>query len=234
MIFPFRSETDFPISDNDKGEIVYLEAPSFEYLLKFYDEHGLYPCSEDDLESNAAITKLKSAFAIIDLVKPAHFCITKLVRSIQVLKQEDEEVDVSYSHPKIPFSIFVSVCQDNSMLSNLRVAESILHEAMHLKLTLIENVMPLVKPNTGNLYFSPWREEKRPAQGVLHGAFVFCAILHFCKLILSNLKSLNEINYVLFRIQQISDEIKQLKDFHLCDDLTTDGAILIKNLLPLN
>jgi len=224
----------YPISANLENETMYLETSSLEYLQGFYDEHGLSPFSDQEIESNAILPKLKSAMAMIDLVKPAHICITKLVRSIQVLKQEDPEIDVSYSHPKIPFSIFVSVCHDSSPLSSLRVAESILHEAMHLKLTLLENVVILVKPNTRNLFYSPWRIEKRPAQGILHGLFVFRAILAFYNDLEKILDPKIVASYINNRKEQITNEFVELKNFPLCPDLTLYGAILAKNLLPLN
>jgi hypothetical protein len=222
------------LSFDGENVVVYLENPSFDYLQTFYDEHGLVPLSESELTTSHAGAKIKSAFNTIDQVPLANACIKRLVRSIHVLTQEDAEIDVSYSHPVIPFSIFVSVCQDSSMLSNLRVAESMLHEAMHLKLTLIEEITPLVNPNAIGLYFSPWRDEPRPAQGILHGLFVFRAIQDFYNTILLHVSSAREIDYLQDRIGQIAEEISQLKEFILCEDLTTDGAILTGNLLPSN
>ena len=213
---------------------IYMDAPSIEELKSFYDEHGLVVSSEQEAEDNNSLAKLKSAFNIIAKVEPINDCIENLVRSIHIIKQEDLEIDSSYSNPQIPFSIFVSVCENDSVISSLRVAESILHEAMHLKLTLIENIVQLVMPHTDNLYFSPWRDEKRPAQGVLHGLFVFRAILDFLDKLEKNNFSENVMNYIQQRKEQISYEIFQLKSFHLCEDLTPNGAILTKNLLPLN
>jgi len=224
--------------DGENGA-VYLENPSFDYLQKFYDEHGLAPLSENELTSSHAGAKIKSAFNTIDQVPVANACIKRLVRSIHVLSQEDAEIDVSYSHPVIPFSIFVSVCQDSSMLSNLRVAESMLHEAMHLKLTLIEEITPMVKSNTVGLYFSPWREEKRPAQGVLHGLFVFSAIHDFYLQMLAKFSDIKDVNsYLNFRIEDIEKELKRLDDFPNTSDLTPEGKMLatklLLNLNPLN
>ncbi|MFM9951815.1 MAG: aKG-HExxH-type peptide beta-hydroxylase [Saprospiraceae bacterium] len=224
--------TKIPLSGISSDEIIYLESPSFDQLGDFYQEHGLAPLFEPEFKSNQIITKLNKAMAVLALVKPAHSCIAKLVRSVQVLKQEDAEIDVSYSHPQIPFSIFVSVCEDDSDIFNLRVAESILHEAMHLKLTLIEGIVPLVKPFTGNLYYSPWRDEGRPAQGVLHGLFVFKSILDFYCQIAPNIGFNKVGDYLEFRKFQIINELNELKDFFVCQDLTQDGANLSKNLLP--
>ncbi|MEJ7684092.1 MAG: hypothetical protein WKG06_40815 [Segetibacter sp.] len=102
-------------------------------MQSFYDEHGLELLTENEIEADGALWKLKKAISILRLIEPAYNCITDLIRSIQILRQPDVEIDLSYSHPQIPFSIFLSVCDDDSIVSSLRVAESILHEAMHLK-----------------------------------------------------------------------------------------------------
>ncbi len=223
----------YPIYDKHKRDTIYLEAPSFDTLFDFYQEHGLEPFSEPELEANAVLPKLMGAIALFDLVRPSFDCITKLVRSIQILKAEDEEIDISYSHPKIPFSIFISTCHDDSLISNIRVAESILHEAMHLKLTFIESILPLIKTNVKGLFFSPWRDEKRPAQGVLHGLFVFRAVLDFLNA-LNILPESDEVNlYIEYRKKQIVYEFAQINSFFSCPDLTECGAILTKNLLSL-
>jgi HEXXH motif-containing protein len=183
---------------------------------------------------NSAILKLRSAVSILQLIRPAYDCITNLVHSIHVLRQLDTEVDLSYSHPDIPFSIFVSVCEDDLTISNLRVAESILHEAMHLKLTLIENIVPLVKANTNKQYYSPWRGEERPIKGVLHGLFVFKVIQEFFKELCKRQIMSEAREYLLERGRQISSEIAQLKNFESSNGLTAMGANLATSLLPLN
>lgn len=226
--------TSTVIFNGPKEETINLEAPSFDLLERFYSEHGLEPLLESEIESTDVLSKLANALAMLKLVEPAYLGISKLVRSIQVLRQEDAEIDTSYSHPKIPFSIFVTVCEDDTTLYSLRVAESILHEAMHLKLTLIEEVVPLVQSRTKNLYYSPWRDEERPIQGVLHGLFVFRAIFNFFELLKVILNSNEVIDYLNVRTDQVKEEINQLKDFGLCADLTIDGANLVTNLLPLN
>lgn len=227
-------DTKFLVSDKIDNEAIYLEVPSLALLESFYPKHGLVAHSLYELEPNKATSKIKSALKSFDLVEPIHTFIKKLVRLIQVLKQEECENDVSYSHPNIPFSIFISVCENDSIIDNLRVAESILHEAMHLKLTLIENIVPLIKPNSTALYYSPWREEERPIRGVLHGLFVFRAIFDFYNQLNHVINPSTATNYVLNRKEQINAEFNLLKDFRHCPELTKEGAILSKNLLPLN
>jgi hypothetical protein len=215
-----------------EGENIYLEYPSFEHLQKFYDEHGLHVYKNVELILNDAEKKIDGAFEILKLVEPAYFSIIKLVKSIQVLKQEDPETDTSYSHPDIPFSIFTSVCNDDSVLSRLRVAESILHEAMHLKLTLIENIIPLVKPLTGNVYFSPWRDELRPAQGILHGLFVFRAVYDLFLIIKNKfIQDYQTLEFLNYRLEKIESEITSLTQFFCNPDLTDKGKMLAIKLI---
>lgn len=204
------------------------------HLDTFYEENGLELLSEDEIEKSGTLLKLSKAISVLHLIEPAYECITDLVCTIQVLRQPEPEVDLSYSHPQIPFSIFLSVCEDDSTISNLRVAESILHEAMHLKLTLIENTVPLLKPNDHSVYYSPWREDERPVGGVLHGLFVFKAILEFYKELYKTKKLLEADHYINTRNSQVKKEIAQLKDFEASSGLTSAGASLARSLLSLN
>ncbi len=218
------------IVKGEKGLPIYLEVPSDDHLNSFYQEHGLVP--DYETEVGIQLSKLKAAIDVLAQVQSVLDCITTLVRCVQVLKQDDAEIDLSYSSPKIPFTVFVSVCADDSIIANLRVAESILHEAMHLKLTLIEDITPLLFPDTGNRYFSPWRDEKRPARGVLHGLFVFSAIHNFYKEIKPIYIQNNEvISYLDFRIKSISKEINSLADFPSNSDLTESGEMIAFNIL---
>jgi HEXXH motif-containing protein len=56
----------------------------------------------------------------------------------------------------------------------IRLAEDLLHEAVHERLHRIERVHPLVAPESPRVY-SPWRREWRPLRGLVHGACTFGA-----------------------------------------------------------
>ena len=223
----------FPIINLRNNKHIQLISPSSS-VENFYLEHGIKAVEVNAQNVDQTIFKLKCAFQILKLEDSVFEFIELLLKSIYIIESEDKEIDISYSHPSIPFSIFLSICEDSSVISSLRVAESILHESMHLKLTLLENIIPLVYSNTGNVFFSPWRDEKRPAHGVLHGLFVFRGILDFFVLI----KDYKEVKvakgYIEDRIVQIKKELAKINDFATCIDLTRDGAILTANLLPLN
>ena len=86
---------------------------------------------------NEILDCLTDAFNIIRRVPSLYRTVVHLVRSIHLIKPESDEYDVSFSEPHIPFSIFISVPQSNNPINALRVAEAIVHETMHLQLTLI-------------------------------------------------------------------------------------------------
>jgi hypothetical protein len=98
--------------------------------------------------------------------------VTKSIHPLQALRDHD----VSHSTPELPFSVFVSVPEKDGRDASLRVAESLIHESMHLQLTLADSIEPLTSDNRA-IGYSPWKEEVRPVTGVLHGLYVF-AVIH--------------------------------------------------------
>ena len=156
--------------------------------------------------------------------------VCTLVRSVHIIDPGKEDTDVSFSHPAIPFSIFVSVPRKWSEVSALRVAEAMLHEAMHLQLTLVHRVVALLIPQQKK-YYSPWRDDYRPAEGILQGLYAFRVIYSF----FDSLRQLADraSAHVAHRMDEISRQIEQLQDFWKCDELTSDGAALAVRLLDL-
>lgn len=229
-----KSVSEVSLSLSGTNHHIKIVLPSDD-LKEFYKQHGIEPVSITTIESTNAIAKIVTALDILKQIEPIHDFILKIVKSVQLIKAEYTDTDISYSHPDIPFSVFFSVCDEVSGISDLRVAESILHEAMHLKLTLIEEIVPLIVPNAKGLYFSPWRDEPRPARGVLHGLFVFRALFDFLTAIYNTKIFPNEVkDYIQLRIKEVTEDISQLQKFAGCPDLTKNGAILTINLLPLN
>jgi hypothetical protein len=223
-----KKEKTLPlIETNGKIQIAF---PS-NYLSDFYDEHGLVETNLS-VSFNEKIKKVNRALNILGKVKPLQSFIFQLVKSIQIIESEDADTDISYSHPDIPFSIFFSLCEDNSIISDLRVAESILHESMHLMLTLIENQYDLIVSGSQETFYSPWRDEQRSIRGVLHAAFVFRAIKDFYFLLVNSFHASSaEYNFLKFRIIEIEDEFLHLKNFPKSYGLTELGEILSFKLL---
>lgn len=224
-----------PISTWSNENQIYLEAPYSNKLHQFYAENDLSLVEEDDLLSIGAVEKLDDALNLLDSVPGLVDCVAQLVRVIGVLKSANSDVDVSYSHPKLPFSIFVSVCNERSTEASARVAESILHEAMHLRLSLIQKVVDLLNPGSQSQvqYFAPWRQEERLADGVLHGIFVFRAMLDFFRRLVSDNKNDKVVKFSEQRIQEISSQLEQVRDFYKSSALNATGTELARQLVNI-
>lgn len=214
-------------------ESFFIEVPTAD-LQNFYEDNGLALYQSTNWPDEEVRKKLSAGMYALAQVPQVFASVCQLVKAIQVVDAGHPEYDTSYSHPALPFSIFVSLCQDASLQSNLRVAEGILHEAMHLKLTLIEEVIAQVNVKSDAVYYSPWRKEERPVQGVLHGLFVFRAIYDFYRILLPLTIDASSKDYLYFRMEQIKSELGSLTGFANCPGLTPAGATLTRDLLPLS
>jgi HEXXH motif-containing protein len=156
--------------------------------------------------------------------------VAALVRVVHILEAPGFGHDVSYSDPQLPFSVFVSV-PVHEIDAGLRVAESILHEAMHLQLTLIELAEPLVAEQV-TVGFSPWQQQDRPVGGLLHGLYVFRVIYEFLGcLFMCRALSDESHRYISKRRDQIADEIAQVRGLAGAEGLTERGRRLSRYLL---
>ena len=173
--------------------------------------------------------QLDEALSLLNLVPTVWPTVRQLVRALHVIDSGDNDTDVSFSDPSVPFSIFVSVPPMQSDIVALRIAEAILHESMHLHLSLVSQVIPLVWPQ-GRTYYSPWRDEERDSEGIIQALYVFGVIRSFFAAF-PVWWSAETNDFVRDRKGQIESEIKQTHPFDGCDELTPDGAILVARLL---
>jgi HEXXH motif-containing protein len=111
-----------------------------------------------------------------------------------------------------------------SAVADLRLAEAVVHEAMHLNLTNLEGFEPLVASEAW--IHSPWKSEPRPALGVLHGVYVFACIhrffRHLCRFPLEDAQE----RYIKGRFVNIESEIASIDQEVLFRSLTPVGGRL--------
>ena len=219
------------ISSDSRDQIIYIETPCSKYLDDFYLKSGLHPYPESKVNTPQIVACCQEALQLLDYVVPSSRCIHALVRSIIVLAPDNPDTDISYSHPAIPFSIFISCSAQPSDYQEIRLLEAILHEAMHLQLSLIERYFALIKPTgESDMHYSPWRNEARPVRGVLHGLFVFRAIYEFFSILNTCPQSAPVKFYVNRRLECITHEISSLTAFPSSAALTATGALFAEQL----
>jgi uncharacterized protein len=59
------------------------------------------------------------------------------------------------------------------------VALTLAHETQHMKLSAVLDLLRLIGPDDGSRYYAPWREDPRPAGGLLQGAYAFLGVTAF-------------------------------------------------------
>ena len=168
---------------------------------------------------------IQRSIDLISVVPSLYATISLYLRSLHILKAPGPDHDVSHSDPDVPFSIFVSV-PPAGQNCRVRLAESIVHECMHLQLSIIERILRLVDEPQAT-YFSPWTLSRRPAAGVLHGLYVFSVIHRFlgCSSLDVGL-SPEERRFTVSRRRQISKELDHVAPFAQTRCLSKDGRDL--------
>lgn len=180
------------------------------------------PAAEEIALVDEAIGQFVPAPGLIDAVDA-------LVRSIHKLDSEGPGYDVSHSDPDLPFSIFLNLPVGETD-ATLRVAEAILHETMHLQLSLMERLRPLVTDPAATSY-SPWQGKARPLQGLIHGLFVFRAIDQWLAILQTADPAVDGHPYADRRRLEIADEIASIENFSASSALTPRGQRFATMLL---
>lgn len=229
------SKIDTPLSIVSLKDITNFIPIEIELLPKEiadnYSSSQIYFYNAAELTNPLTLKCVSEALELIKTVPSLSKSIFILVNSLHLIKLEDDAYDVSFSEPQLPFSIFVSVPKNRIRSDFLRVAEAIVHEAMHLQLSLIEKVVPLLNLNEKKFY-SPWKDEYRDSTGLLHALYVFRVIESFYELLeLKQCLPSQNLDFIKNRRRKILQQINEIKEFSRNPDLTEYGLRLTKRLL---
>jgi hypothetical protein len=229
---PRRVIANLPIGQSADVPFQELQVETlYEAFDRGYEESGIRFYTAEDISCTNVLEQLEEAINILNLLPSLCTTIGSLVKSVHLIDIDDDDYDVSFSEPHIPFSIFISIPQKLNKLNALRVAEAIVHEAMHLQLTLIERIIPLVK-SSSQQYYSPWREELRNAQGILHGLYVFRVIGEFLRDLQTLISHEPSVGcYLERRISEIQNQISCIKSFQESEALTENGVGFTRRII---
>ena len=165
------------------------------------------PATRSFVWEGAAAT-LSEAMSFLETCPSLRETLASLVRCVHLIESDGEEFDISHSDPKVPFSVFLSI-PTGACNASLRVCESLLHEAMHLLLSLIERRTPLVTHHSARLR-SPWRDDLRPPAGLLHGIYVFSVLQElYRRSIAEEAVTGGDRTYLMRRRAQIQAELRE-------------------------
>jgi HEXXH motif-containing protein len=81
---------------------------------------------------------------------------------------------VSSSSPETFGAIALSEPPDGCTL-----ASTLAHEVQHIKLSALLDLVQLTRPDDGRRFYAPWREDPRPVNGLLQGAYAYLGVSGF-------------------------------------------------------
>jgi HEXXH motif-containing protein len=209
-----------------------VEANSPE-VAEYAAQHGLELAGQ--AEVNRAAEVIHDALVeIVESIPCLQSAISELAWRCHIVVAPDDDYDVSFSDPAIPFSIFVSVPARKDRSAVLRVAESLVHEAMHLQLSLFERLSPLVDTASHWSMYSPWKHEMRPAQGMLHGLYVFCILRWLWRTVSQTAANPTDTAFALGRVSEIDREVSSLLALRESPAFTDAGKYILHRLFGMD
>lgn len=163
-----------PIWDGPCGK---TELDSFEPCLNLpYVE--AYPRVQSVVQSKRFFETLKRALHHLARHDPGVVDeISFITASITPMSTDGIDAEMCSGSASYIFgACFLSVTDEPMFM-----AEMLLHEFCHNKLRLLEDFVRLVVPESpvAAKYYSPWRDDPRPLDGIQHGLFVFGRIARF-------------------------------------------------------
>ena len=164
-----------PGDPSDDGTMISVEILS-DLLADHWRSTGLRFATAVEVEELRFRELMIKAIALIREIDPFGRTVVTLCRSVHPLIAPDADTDVSYSDPRLPFSVFVSAPPPTQPDAVERLSENLVHEALHLQLSLVERILPMVVSNPmgeAEQIFSPWAGDGRSVRGLLHGVYVF-------------------------------------------------------------
>lgn len=172
-----------------------------------------------DVVNDELVAEIRKALDVVAWIPELYMTSSRLTRVIHLLKSNEGDCDISFSDPRLPFSIFVSMPNKGAINALLRLAEAIIHESMHLQLSLLETIAP-ISASSATVYYSPWKQTTRSASGVLHALYVFTVIDSWLEALPASAHE-----YSKLRRDEIAVQISEIRDFAHAE-LTGFGAAL--------
>jgi uncharacterized protein len=114
------------------------------------------------------------AWPLLDRHHPA--VAAEVAAAVKVIVPRDipSQGVVSSSSPETFGAVAMSPPPDGCAL-----AETLAHEVQHVKLSALIDVVPLTEPDDGRRFYAPWRDDPRPADGLLQGAYAYLGVSGF-------------------------------------------------------
>lgn len=192
------------------------------------DVHIVRPEGEEELrptanEEDIFVEDLSSASALIANCWPEQWDeITQVIRYVIPFRSHARD---SFSPNRAQGSIYISFRPGDP----LWLADTVVHEARHNRLNLLQRRLRLYDNNSELRYWSPWRQTDRHLKGILHGVYAFTGVAHFHGLLLESGASLAPLS--IRRIMEETDRVfSMLKLLQKHGEWTESGEKVLNDL----
>lgn len=116
-----------------------------------------------------------NSLALIEAAEPQRGPqLTRDIRWYVPIDSPDRMTHNSFSVRDLFGVMFISAAYQDA-----RLAEAMVHEYHHNQLYLLQELESLAELPAGALFYSPFRKDPRPLDGLLHAVFVFSAVATF-------------------------------------------------------
>ena len=114
------------------------------------------------------------------------------------------------------------------------MTEALVHETMHLQLSLVERRIRLVEPACAEaVAFSPWRGSERNVRGVMHALYVFVVVRTLWQRAARKTPCGLETGFAEERVRAIREEVVGARHLGGSPGLSQEGRQLVRRLLAL-
>lgn len=137
------------------------------------------------LDEKKWVASLTEALKLIERHEPSRQLVRAFASYIAPLGTRSSTQNISFSVRKFPNVIF-----KNDELSHHLFAETLVHECDHQFYYALEELYPLWSTDTARTeayFYSPWRDDPRPLDGILRGLSAFTRVCEFYASILPDL-----------------------------------------------
>jgi HEXXH motif-containing protein len=96
------------------------------------------------------------------------------------VRSDDPQMHISFSVAKLAGVIFLSQpTPEMGVPGWFKIAEVLAHEFAHNELNLYQESQPVFRDNAEQRFYSPWRTDPRPLNGLFHGIYSFWHVAEF-------------------------------------------------------
>lgn len=207
---------------NNKNEDLCILQKLPDYMSNTWSDIGINLDQRYDIEKS--MLQIKDAFEYISKYDSDYmgFYTKSLVKSIHLLKTDNDYNDTSFSDPNLPYTIFINLPDIHLKNWIERTVENLIHETMHLQLSLLEKKYDFYILTDKKIY-SPWKDEPRNNKGILHAIYVFWHLKKFWEKVSSSEKN----SFSKQRIEEIQEQLNLISIEKLSSFYSNDGLKLL-------